>query len=129
MLQRCHPFSVELHQIRQDHYRHHLSIARDSGSEFRSQTRLTIACAPVPPAADSRPVTASTSAAREDRSGRSGWDPDPRLFRRGGIWAGACPVTGDISGVSPRIELIFSWKALNPLFGAQDEGFSEFRST
>ena len=35
---------------------------------------------------------------------------------------------GDISRVSPRIDRIFPGEALNPFFGAQDEGFSEFRS-
>ena len=28
----------------------------------------------------------------------------------------------------PQIDRIFPWKALNPYFGAQDEGFLEFRS-
>ena len=35
---------------------------------------------------------------------------------------------GDISRFSPRIDRIFSGEALNLFFGAQDEGFSEFRS-
>ena len=35
---------------------------------------------------------------------------------------------GDISRFFPQIDLIFSGEALNPFFGAQDEGFSEFRS-
>ena len=34
----------------------------------------------------------------------------------------------DISRISPRIDRIFFGEALNPFFGAQDEGFSEFRS-
>ena len=34
----------------------------------------------------------------------------------------------DITGFFPRIDWIFPWEALNPFFGAQDEGFSEFRS-
>ena len=34
----------------------------------------------------------------------------------------------DISGFSPRIDRIFTGEAVNPFFGAQDEGFSEFRS-
>ena len=40
------------------------------------------------------------------------------------IFFGKC----DISRFFPRIDLIFSWKALYPFFGAQDEGFLEFRS-
>ena len=41
-----------------------------------------------------------------------------------------CTSRRDISRFSPHIQVdrIFSWKALNPFFGAQDEGFSEFRS-
>ena len=35
---------------------------------------------------------------------------------------------GDISRFFPRIDRIFPGEALNPFFGAQDEGFSEFRS-
>ena len=35
---------------------------------------------------------------------------------------------GDITRFFPRIDRIFSGEALNPFFGAQDEGFSEFRS-
>ena len=34
----------------------------------------------------------------------------------------------DISRFSPRIDLIFPGEALYPFLGAQDEGFSEFRS-
>ena len=34
----------------------------------------------------------------------------------------------DISRFFPRIDRIFRWEALNPFFGAQDDGFSEFRS-
>ena len=34
---------------------------------------------------------------------------------------------GDISRFFPRIDLIFFGEALNPFFGAQDEGFLEFR--
>ena len=34
----------------------------------------------------------------------------------------------DISRFFPRIDRIFSGEALNPFFGAQDKGFSEFRS-
>ena len=34
----------------------------------------------------------------------------------------------DITRFFPRIDLIFPGEALNPFFGAQDEGFSEFRS-
>ena len=34
----------------------------------------------------------------------------------------------DIPRFSPRIDWIFPCKALNPLFGAQDEDFSKFRS-
>ena len=34
----------------------------------------------------------------------------------------------DISRFSPRIDRIFPGEALNPFFGAQDEGFLEFRS-
>ena len=37
-------------------------------------------------------------------------------------------VLRDITRFFPRIDRIFSGKALNPFFGAQDEGFSEFRS-
>ena len=37
--------------------------------------------------------------------------------------------TGDISRFPPRIDWIFPGEALNPFFGAQDEGFSEFCST
>ena len=33
-----------------------------------------------------------------------------------------------ITRFSPRIDWIFPGEALNPFFGAQDEGFSEFRS-
>ena len=36
--------------------------------------------------------------------------------------------TRDISRFFPRIDRIFFWKALNPFFGAQDEGFLEIRS-
>ena len=36
---------------------------------------------------------------------------------------------GDISRFFPQIDLIFSGEALNPFFGAQDEGFSEFCCT
>ena len=36
---------------------------------------------------------------------------------------------GDITRFFPRIDRIFPGEALNPFFGAQDEGFSEFRST
>ena len=36
---------------------------------------------------------------------------------------------GDIYRFYPRIDRIFSGEALNPFFGAQDEGFLEFRST
>ena len=36
--------------------------------------------------------------------------------------------TCDITRFFPRIDRIFSGEALNPFFGAQDEGFSEFRS-
>ena len=39
-----------------------------------------------------------------------------------------CEVSGDISRFFPLIDLIFPWEALNQFFGAQDEGFSEFRS-
>ena len=39
-----------------------------------------------------------------------------------------CTTDSDISRFSPRIDRIFSGEALNPFFGAQDEGFSEFRS-
>ena len=35
----------------------------------------------------------------------------------------------DISRFSPRIDRIFSGEALNPFFGAQNEGISEIRST
>ena len=35
--------------------------------------------------------------------------------------------SSDISRFSPRIDRIFPGEALNPFFGAQDEGFSEFR--
>ena len=35
---------------------------------------------------------------------------------------------GDISRFFPRFDRIFPGEALNPFFGAQDEGFSEFRS-
>ena len=40
------------------------------------------------------------------------------------------PASGqsDISSFFPHIDLIFPGEALNPFFGAQDEGFSEFRS-
>ena len=38
------------------------------------------------------------------------------------------PPPRKISRFSPRIDRIFPWKGLNPIFGAQDEGFSEFRS-
>ena len=34
----------------------------------------------------------------------------------------------DITRFFPRIDQIFPGEALNPFFGAQDEGFSEFRS-
>ena len=34
----------------------------------------------------------------------------------------------DITRFFPRIDRIFSGEALNPFFGAQDAGFSEFRS-
>ena len=34
--------------------------------------------------------------------------------------------TDDISGFSPRIDRGFPGEALNPFFGAQDEGFSDF---
>ena len=37
-------------------------------------------------------------------------------------------VMGDITGFFPRIDRIFPGDALNPFFGAQDEGFLEFRS-
>ena len=50
----------------------------------------------------------------------AGRTQDP--FRRGHI---RC----DISRFSPRIDRIFPGESLNPLLGAQDEGFSEFRST
>ena len=49
-----------------------------------------------------------------------GSTPDP--YRRGHI---RC----DISRFSPRIDRIFPGESLNPLLGARDEGFSEFRST
>ena len=39
-----------------------------------------------------------------------------------------CPSSRDISRFSPRIDRIFPEEALNPFFGAQDEGFLEFRS-
>ena len=35
----------------------------------------------------------------------------------------------DISRFSPQIDRIFSGKALNTFFGAQEEGFSEFHFT
>ena len=35
---------------------------------------------------------------------------------------------GDISRFFPRIDRIFPGEALYPFFGAQDEGFLEFRS-
>ena len=38
------------------------------------------------------------------------------------------PGARDISRFSPRINRIFPWKALNPFFGAQDEGFGKFHS-
>ena len=38
------------------------------------------------------------------------------------------PVPCDITRFFPRIDRIFPGEALNPFFGAQDEGFSEFRS-
>ena len=34
----------------------------------------------------------------------------------------------DITRFFPRIDQIFFGEALNPFFGAQDEGFLEFRS-
>ena len=34
----------------------------------------------------------------------------------------------DISRFFPQIDQIFPGEALNPIFGTQDEGFSEFRS-
>ena len=37
-------------------------------------------------------------------------------------------VLSDISRFFPRIDRIFPGEALNPFFGAQDEGFLEFRS-
>ena len=38
-------------------------------------------------------------------------------------------VRRDISRFFPRIDRIFFREALNPFFGAQDQGFSKFRST
>ena len=38
-------------------------------------------------------------------------------------------VGSDITRFFPRIDQIFPGEALIPFFGAQDEGFSEFRST
>ena len=46
-------------------------------------------------------------------------------------WAGRCSAGGptrDITRFSPRIDRIFPGEALNPFFGALDEGFLEFRS-
>ena len=37
-------------------------------------------------------------------------------------------VLGDMTRFFPRIDRIFPGEALNPFFGAQDEGFSEFCS-
>ena len=44
----------------------------------------------------------------------------------GGVrrWTGSC----DVTRFFPRIDRIFPGESLNPFFGAQDEGFSEFRS-
>ena len=52
-----------------------------------------------------------------------------RHVRRGqeGEAVGAV-AAGDISRFFPRIDRIFSGEALNSFYGAQDEGFSEFRS-
>ena len=38
-------------------------------------------------------------------------------------------MSSDITRFFPRIDRIFPGEALNPFFGAQDEGFSEFRAT
>ena len=42
--------------------------------------------------------------------------------------SGICKITRDITRFSPRIDRIFPGEALNPFFGAQDEGFLKFRS-
>ena len=47
----------------------------------------------------------------------------PRSRRKNGR---AAP--GDITRFFPRIDWIFPGEALYPFFGAQDEGFSKFRS-
>ena len=56
-----------------------------------------------------------------ERPARPGRSPGPPC-------AAATRAARDITRFSPRIDLIFPGEALNPFFGAQDEGFSEFRS-
>ena len=42
--------------------------------------------------------------------------------------AAAVAILSDITRFFPRIDRIFFGEALDPFFGAQDEGFLEFRS-
>ena len=50
--------------------------------------------------------------------------------KRGVSWTrSAREGAGDITIFFPRIDRIFSDEAHSPFFGAQGEGFSEFRST
>ena len=45
-----------------------------------------------------------------------------------GVWILLHAVLCDITRFSPQIDWIFPGEALNPFFGAQDKGFSEFHS-
>ena len=51
----------------------------------------------------------------------------PRQLGAGAVVVAAI-AAGDISRFFPPIDRIFPGETVNPFFGAQDEGFSEFRS-
>ena len=51
-----------------------------------------------------------------------------RLREGEGVERAALTIARDITRFSPRIDRIFPGEALNPFFGAQDEGFLDLRS-